>query len=235
MTKPRTLVVVAHPDDETIFFGGLIAEKSKSNDVIVVCCTDGNSKGLGKQRQEEFRKACETLGATEAHVLAFEDLFDRRLDVTKIQDQLQQFSADEVFTHGPLGEYGHMHHQDVSYAVHRYFHAKKTPVYGIAYQAFPDVHVLLEKEMFRRKSELMTKTYFEETKFFLNVLPVHAWEGFVRIEQAEIEALYEHFAFAARLEKEALRVFTHLHRYLDERWLEKATTRFFSNYFDQLS
>ena len=47
------LLVVAHPDDETIFFAGVIQSK-RDLPWHLVCLTDGNADGRGKERHLEL-------------------------------------------------------------------------------------------------------------------------------------------------------------------------------------
>jgi LmbE family N-acetylglucosaminyl deacetylase len=75
----RTLVLVAHPDDETVGCGALLQRVSEP---IVVFCTDGAPrddyfwKGCGsrlqyaRMRQEEARKALSIVGVSEIEFLA---------------------------------------------------------------------------------------------------------------------------------------------------------------------
>jgi N-acetylglucosaminylphosphatidylinositol deacetylase len=64
----RTLLLTAHPDDETFFFSPTLTALShmqnvgRARDVFVVCLSTGNAKGLGDVRKEEFGKALEIFG-----------------------------------------------------------------------------------------------------------------------------------------------------------------------------
>src|ERR1035438_7598997 len=109
-TLPKALVIVAHPDDETIFFGGAILSLRYAWDVV--CLTDGDADGKGQKRAEDFKLACKRLGAKKAHILGFKDRFESRLDIDSVESQLNEFVKANgpykvMFTHGPLGEYGH--------------------------------------------------------------------------------------------------------------------------------
>jgi len=61
----RVLIIAPHFDDETIAAGGYIqrAEKNKAA-VEIVIVTDGNRRGVGSERKEEFTSVAKSLGAT---------------------------------------------------------------------------------------------------------------------------------------------------------------------------
>lgn len=119
--KAYRLLVVAHPDDETIFFGGLL-QKEKSLPWKVICVTDGNADSRGKERAEEFLKATKLFGVKDTEHWNYPDLFTSRLPLKEITERLSTLpKPKEVYTHGPIGEYGHPHHQDVCLATYRAF------------------------------------------------------------------------------------------------------------------
>ena len=73
------LVVVPHPDDETLGAGGLIAtQRRRGVDVMVVCVTDGENAypeepegaaAMGTQRSSEQQEALERLGVEPASMV----------------------------------------------------------------------------------------------------------------------------------------------------------------------
>jgi N-acetyl-1-D-myo-inositol-2-amino-2-deoxy-alpha-D-glucopyranoside deacetylase len=89
MAQPHTLMTVhAHPDDETISTGGVMARYSRAGDrVICVTCTGGehgeivvpemdtpeNHAKLGQIRAEELRRALARLGPIESRKLGYVD------------------------------------------------------------------------------------------------------------------------------------------------------------------
>jgi len=187
MNKSK-LLVVAHPDDETIFFGGLI-QKTPA-DFHIVCVTDGNADGRGQERKKEFESACEALGSDSYEVWDFPDIYEKRLDIKKLSKKLKGLGEfQEVYTHNPLGEYGHPHHQDVSHAVYSIFIGNS--IYSPAYNDFPDMAVALSEESFKNKSLILTQIYGKETERFLNILPVTWSEGFCLVDQAEADSIYQ--------------------------------------------
>ena len=86
----RLLTVHAHPDDETITMGGLLAQcADRGVATSLICCTDGKvatifdpeyaaneaevRPRLGQIRQAELREACAILGVSEVNFLDYGD------------------------------------------------------------------------------------------------------------------------------------------------------------------
>lgn len=142
MTLKSVVCFFAHPDDETILAGGIIALlASQGIAVQVVCATrgEGGELGdppvatrltLGQVREAELRCAVRALGAN-LTLLDYVDpiigpddvLFPFRADFNTLAGQLadiaRRLRADVVLTHGADGEYGHPAHQLMHRAVMR--------------------------------------------------------------------------------------------------------------------
>jgi N-acetylglucosaminylphosphatidylinositol deacetylase len=51
----KILLVIAHPDDEAMFFGPLlIASRKELSQISILCLSNGNYDGLGKIRSKEL-------------------------------------------------------------------------------------------------------------------------------------------------------------------------------------
>ena len=211
------LVCVSHPDDETIFFGGLI-QRRQSRPWKIICVTDGNADGQGQMRHKQFKKACSRLGASEALWWEYPDIYAKRLPVDEIAQRLQDEmgGAHEIFTHGPLGEYGHPHHQDVSYAVHKAFEGHPR-LYAVAYNALPELQIQLTAKEYALKTDILTNIYGSETIRFLNLLPATSSEGFLKLDPGESQALYEFLAHGRPLKAKQLKAHRWMLKYLKDR------------------
>jgi LmbE family N-acetylglucosaminyl deacetylase len=187
MKAPYRLLVVAHPDDETIFFAGALQSK-RDLPWHVVCLTDGNAEGRGAERHQEFLAATRLLGAKEATQWEYKDMQREHLPVDEIAARLRELPAPrEIFSHGPLGEYGHLHHQDCSLAVHRAF--PKLVIYSPAWNCNADFVVKLTVAQFRKKTRAFAEIYNKETSRFINILPNMPVEGYRRFSSKEVESL----------------------------------------------
>jgi LmbE family N-acetylglucosaminyl deacetylase len=185
--KAHRLLVAAHPDDESIFFGGLLQSR-RDLPWHVLCLTDGNADGRGAERALEFQAATKLLGVRHAEQWGYRDIFATRLPVDEIATRLRALPPPkEVYTHGPLGEYGHAHHQDCCLAVHRAFPGLK--IFSPAWNCNADFSVKLTPAQFRKKAHAYSKIYAKETSRFLNILPCMPTEGFRRFSAEEVEAL----------------------------------------------
>lgn len=143
MTLRSVVCFFAHPDDETVLAGGMIALMAQQGiPVHVVCCTRGEGGELGEPpvvprrdllgaaREAELRCAVKALGASltlldyadpligpDDALMPFEAEFDTL--ARQFVDIARKRQASLVLTHGSDGEYGHPAHQLVHRAALR--------------------------------------------------------------------------------------------------------------------
>jgi LmbE family N-acetylglucosaminyl deacetylase len=123
----RLLCILAHPDDESLGMGGILA-KYANEDVAtyLVTATRGEHgwfgpedeypgpAALGQRREQELYAAAAVLGLQEVNFLDYED---GRLDqadpdevIGKLVDHLRRIRPHVVVTFDPYGAYGHPDH-----------------------------------------------------------------------------------------------------------------------------
>jgi N-acetylglucosaminylphosphatidylinositol deacetylase len=72
----RVLLLIAHPDDEAMFFAPTLLTLTRpelGNQVLILCLSSGDADGLGSVRKEELKKSAQLLGVRPEHVVVVED------------------------------------------------------------------------------------------------------------------------------------------------------------------
>src|SRR5262245_33646377 len=119
---PRLMAVLAHPDDESLGFGGTLAKyASEGVEVFLLTATRGDggryhglgathpqhpgTEALGRIREAELRAAAAALGVREVSLLDYNDSRLDRADprgaIDGIATHLRRIRPDVVLTFGP--------------------------------------------------------------------------------------------------------------------------------------
>jgi hypothetical protein len=114
----KALLLVAHPDDETIFAGGLMLARNEW-EWHVVCMTGVEERRAQFNRaMEAYRNCGVNIAYTRNHeFIDRAHLADRRLWLAALAKE-DCSSWDIVLTHGARGEYGHHHHIWLNHIAH---------------------------------------------------------------------------------------------------------------------
>lgn len=124
----RILFVIAHPDDECMFFGPTILYFTRKEDcaVYILCLSTGRNYGMGMTRRQELYKSCDELGIPPQNIMIHNhtllpDDMDVRWPTDVISDivlnYLETFSITTLVTFDRYGVSLHNNHCSIYYAV----------------------------------------------------------------------------------------------------------------------
>ncbi|KAJ6418667.1 N-ACETYLGLUCOSAMINYL-PHOSPHATIDYLINOSITOL DE-N-ACETYLASE-RELATED [Salix purpurea] len=132
LSKRNVLLVVAHPDDESMFFSPTINYLiSRGHNLYILCFSIGNADGIGNTRKQEFYQACAVLKVPlqQVKVLDHPDLqdgfgkvWDHELLAKIIEEEVSSHGIDMIITFDNYGVSGHCNHRDVHHGVCRLLH-----------------------------------------------------------------------------------------------------------------
>jgi LmbE family N-acetylglucosaminyl deacetylase len=134
----RVAIIVAHPDDETLWAGGALLVHPEWRCSIFCLCRASDT-----ERAIKFRQALARFGATGAmadldDALAQTPLDDRLVKTTILQ-LVHDSHFDLILTHGPQGEYTrHLRHEETGQAVIDLWQAGQLHTHELWHFAYED-------------------------------------------------------------------------------------------------
>jgi len=196
----KVALIVAHPDDETLWAGGTVLSHPSWQWYIVCLC-----RGSDPDRSPRFREALKEL-RSEGIMGDLDDGPDQKpLDEKEIQqtilDLLPAHYFDLVISHHPAGEYTrHIRHEETGKAVINLWHSGKISAGEFWAFAYEDgnknylprpiettgIYNVLSKRIWRRKYSIITETYgFKPGSFEAKATPkaesfwpfINSWEA----------------------------------------------------------
>ncbi|AOW05773.1 putative deacetylase LmbE-like domain-containing protein [Yarrowia lipolytica] len=128
-------LLIAHPDDEAMFFGptlDLLTRKEHKNKVSILCLSTGNDEGLGEIRKSELVESAAIFGvsAEKVHVLdrpELQDGMENEWDRTMVAGVIEEVvpTTQTIVTFDAEGVSGHINHRSVYYGA--LYYAKENP------------------------------------------------------------------------------------------------------------
>lgn len=183
MSRASVAIIVAHPDDETLWSGGTILLHPEWRCRIVALCRKSDP-----DRSPRFARAAIELDALGWEMADLDDgpeqhPLDPAVTASTIRSLLDSDSYERILTHSPRGEYTrHLRHEEVSLAVLELLARGELRTDELLLFAYDDasgarlpaaipiapVQVPLDDEIYARKRSLIMDVYgFSES----------SWEG----------------------------------------------------------
>lgn len=130
LQKRNVLLVIAHPDDESMFFSPTINHlRSSGHNVYILCMSTGNADGVGAVRKEELYRASSILKVPPQQVTVmdhpdFQDGFGKIWNTSTLsvimEKKIRDQGIDIIITFDNYGVSGHCNHRDVHHGVRRF-------------------------------------------------------------------------------------------------------------------
>ncbi len=182
----KCVVIVAHPDDETLWAGGTILLNPQVNWTVITICRKSDT-----DRAPKFLKALRELNATGFMGDLNDEPEQTPLSIKDIQKTIIELLPHDKFeliiTHSKSGEYTrHLRHEETANAVLNLWHSNKihtNQLWTFAYEdgrgSYPpraiekaDLLVNLTDEIWQKKYNIITKIYgFDKNSFEAKTTP----------------------------------------------------------------
>lgn len=125
--RRNVLLVIAHPDDESMFFSPTILYlASRGHNLHILCMSTGNADGKGSIREQELYQACaimkiplQQVKILDHHDLqdGFGNIWSHHLLAKIIEEEIQIWDIDLIVTFDNHGISGHQNHRDVHHGI----------------------------------------------------------------------------------------------------------------------
>jgi len=187
LKKTTTIaVIVAHPDDETLWAGGSILMHPFWDWFIITLCRANDPDRAPKfHRVLEIFRAKGNMGDLDDG--PGQNPIDENLVKTTILQLLPDRHFDLLITHDPAGEYTrHLRHEETSRAIINLWYEKKISAHELRTFAYEDggkaylpqpvknanIFFELPKKTWRKKYQIITETYgYKENSFEAQTTP----------------------------------------------------------------
>lgn len=166
-------VIVAHPDDETLWAGGTILMHPECKWTVITLCRGGD-----QDRAAKFFRAIEEFNAVGAMGNLVDNPEQLPLSEHSVRDTILSLLPSDRFdltiTHGLWGEYTrHLRHEETAKAVLALWRSNRLSARQIWMFAYEDgggkylprpvrdadIHIKLQKEIWQKKYDIITKIY----------------------------------------------------------------------------
>ena len=125
----NVLLVTAHPDDESMFFGPtLINLKKRESNIFILCLSDGNHYGHGDKRKQELLAAAKIFDISFFDTVIPEEPFpdgpnevwDEKRIQSVVLDQIRRHRINAIITFDTFGVSGHPNHKAVAESLSKF-------------------------------------------------------------------------------------------------------------------
>ncbi|MDR3727790.1 MAG: hypothetical protein P4K86_12185 [Terracidiphilus sp.] len=180
--RPRAAVIVAHPDDETLWCGGTLLTHLEFNWRVVTLC-----RASDPDRAPKFHRVLQQLAA-EGEMADLDDGPDQiPLPVEQLQETILQLLAGNsyslILTHGPMGEYTqHRRHEECCRSVVQLWQAGAIDtgrLWMFAYEDGGHAYLPLVRKDADRRDRLTDEIWLQKHKLITDVYGYGAesWEA----------------------------------------------------------
>ena len=196
-------MIVAHPDDETLWAGGTILSHPEWNCFVISIC-----RGTDADRNFRFYNALKILKAQGVMADLDDGPEQNPLDKSELDSTILSLVPERLFdliiTHNPNGEYTrHLRHEEISKAVIHLWFASQINAHTLWTFAYHDggkvffpkpmnnapLQEILSEEIWEQKYRLITETYgFEKSSWEAKTCPrVEAFAQYRKLAQVQKE------------------------------------------------